>query len=166
MGKIEALAHKMSIFLDRLAQFTLMILMMLVVINIVLRVAFGSPILGTYEITGFLFAIVISLSIAYCSLLGGHIKVEFLAERFPESVQIAADVLLKIVAIVFFAIATWTLWEYGLYLKTVGEVSPSAKIAFYYFVYVIVAGFVMLCINLVVELLTFVRNVSQKQEQG
>lgn len=162
MEKTEQIVGKISKFLDRLAQFALIILMLLVVVNIVLRVAFGSPILGTYEITGFLFALVISLAIGYCSFQDGHIKVDFLAERFPLKIQIVAELILKLVALVFFAIATWTLWNYGIYLKNVGEVSPSAKISFYYFVFVIAAGFAIFCIDLLIKLIISIKDVPKK----
>jgi len=50
MGKIEHQANRISKLLDGLAQFTLVVLVLLVVVNVVLRVALGSPILGTYEL--------------------------------------------------------------------------------------------------------------------
>jgi TRAP-type C4-dicarboxylate transport system permease small subunit len=166
MEKTVHIVGKISKLLDRFAQFALIILMLLVVVNIVLRVVFGSPILGTYEITGFLFAIVISLAIGYCSFQDGHIKVEFLAERFPLKMQIVVEIILKLVALVFFAITTWTLWNYGIYLKNVGEVSPSAKIHFYYFVFIIAVGFAIFCIDLLIKLVVFIKDVPQKWSKG
>jgi TRAP-type C4-dicarboxylate transport system permease small subunit len=166
MEKTVHIVGKISKLLDRFAQFALIILMLLVVVNIVLRVVFGSPILGTYEITGFLFAIVISLAIGYCSFQDGHIKVDFLAERFPLKVQIVAEIILKLVAFGFFVIATWTLWNYGFYLKAVGEVSPSAKIHFYYFVFVIAAGFAIFCIDLLIKLIMSIKDVPKKWSKG
>ena len=130
MEKTVHIVGKISKLLDRFAQFALIILMLLVVVNIVLRVVFGSPILGTYEITGFLFAIVISLAIGYCSFQDGHIKVEFLAERFPLKLQIVTEIILKIAALVFFAIATWAIWNYGIYLKMLVRFLLQQKFTF------------------------------------
>lgn len=162
MGKSEYIINRINRLLDRVAQFTLIIVMMLVVINIVLRAFFGKPILGTYELVGFLFAVVVSLSIAYCAFQNGHIAVDFLAERFPIKIQIVSDIILKAIALVFFAIATWTLVNYGISLFNSGEVSPSAKIPFYYFVFIIAVGFAMLCVELFIQFKNRIKDLPRK----
>ena len=81
MQKITELIKKASKLMDTIAGWGIVAIMALVVINVLLRVIFNSPILGVYEYVGYTTAGVIAFSIAYCALQNAHIAIEFIFEK-------------------------------------------------------------------------------------
>ncbi|NLG89399.1 MAG: TRAP transporter small permease subunit, partial [Clostridiaceae bacterium] len=87
MQKIAELVKKASNLMDVIAGWGIAAIMALVVVNVLLRVFFNSPILGVYEYVGYLTAGVIAFSIAYCALQNAHIAIEFIFEKIPFKIR-------------------------------------------------------------------------------
>ena len=81
MVYFEKLVHLLSRWCNRIAQIALVAMMLLLGGNIILRFM-GTPILGVYDWTGLIGTILIALSLAYCGILRGHIRVEFIVMFF------------------------------------------------------------------------------------
>lgn len=61
--------------------------MLLIVANIFLRTVLNHPILGTYELVGFLTAVGVALALAHCAFKDGQIAVSLIMERFSNKCQ-------------------------------------------------------------------------------
>lgn len=149
----------LSQWLDRIAGFCLAGIMVLVVSNIILRVIFNSPILGTIDYVGFLAAMAIGLALAYCAVQNAHIAVDFVVERFPHKLQAVVDSLINTIALGFWGLVSWQIWKYAQSLAASGVVSPTTQTPFHPFVYLVSLGLFTLCLVLLVRLIDSVKRM-------
>lgn len=98
--------------------------------DVILR-AFRRPILGTYEIVGFLGAVVVAFALAETTLQRGHVAVEFLVTKLPLKVQGVIYFITHLLGIGLFLLIAYECWSYGNDLKTSGEVSLTLKLPFF-----------------------------------
>ncbi len=145
--------ERTSRFLNGIAAISLIILMFLTCADVALRaiLSFGRwllahnmlltlgnmivghvrPIVGTYELVGFLGAVVIGFSIPLTSWLRGHIYVDFFIFRFPQKTRNAFNIATRCLSIFLFLMIGWNLFKYGMDLQRTGEVSLTLQIPFY-----------------------------------
>ena len=98
-------------------------MMLLTCADVVLRL-FGSPIPGTYEMVGFLGAVIIAFALAYTSLEKGHIAVEILVDRLPrEAAGMSIEAVTSLIGASLFGLLTWQSLIYAADLRQSGEVS-------------------------------------------
>ena len=159
MKRLTGFVKRVSSILDKLAGIFIFSVMLLIVINIILRTVFNKPILGTYELVGFLTAMGVGLALANCALQNGHIAVGFIMDRFPKKIRAITDIFVNTTSLIFWAAAVWYLGRYGQAMKMKGLVSPSAEIPVYPFIYLVGFGVLGLCMVLLFRLLVSVREV-------
>ncbi len=126
----------------------LVLMMTLTCTNILLR-QFGSPIRGTFEIMGFLGAVIFALSLGYSHEKKEHLYVSIFFDKFPAKLKTAAQLFNYVLCIVFFSMLAWQLFNKAIILKNVHEVSETLRIPYYPFILVFsfgVAVFVLLFI--------------------
>lgn len=150
----------LSRVLDRISGLCMVSIMVLVVANILLRVLFKRPVLGTYEYVGFLTAALIGLALANCAVQRGHIAIGILVDRLAYKTQAVIDIFIYIVSIAFWAISAWYIAQYARSLTINGVVSPTTQIPFYPFIYLISLGLVALCLVLTVKLMESVKRAA------
>ena len=130
----------------------LVMMIFLTCANILLR-QFGVPVRGTFEIMGFLGAVIFAFSLGYSHEKKEHLYVSIIFDRFPEKVKKAARVINSIVCIFFFSLVSWQLVKKALVLKNVYEVSETLRIAYYPFILVLSFGVAILVLHFLYELL-------------
>lgn len=157
MNQLSSLVKGLSSILDKLAGLCFFSVMLLIVANILLRTVFNQPILGTYELVGFLTAIGVALALANCAFQDGHIAVSFIMEHFSKKIQSLAAVFVNIVSLIMWTAAVWALEKFGSTMKVKGLVSPSAEIPVYPFIYLVALGLLGLCLVLVFRSLVYLR---------
>lgn len=84
--------EKITSMVGFLALFLLTIMMLLTVCDVILRY-FGRPIPGAMELTEILMVSVGGLSLAWCTLKFGHIRVDIVLRALPGGVQKGIDVV-------------------------------------------------------------------------
>lgn len=161
MEPVTKLAFKLSQILDRAAGWAVVATMVLVVGNVVLRL-FGQPLGGTYEWVGFLTAVAVGLSLAYCAAQGGHIAVTLFLDRLPPKVQAVADIVTGFIVLLFLLMATWEIAAYATSMAISGEVASTTKAPIYPFVYLIAFGFLGFCLVIVGVITESLRKVARK----
>lgn len=129
----------------------LVMMIFLTCANILLR-QFGVPVRGTFEIMGFLGAVIFAFSLGYSHEKKEHLYVSIIFDRFPEKVKKAARVINSIVCIFFFSLVSWQLVKKALVLKNVSEVSETLRIAYYPFILVLSFGVAVLVLYFLYEL--------------
>jgi len=145
MNSLAGVVKRISKIMDKLAGICFFSVMLLIVTNIILRGIFHKPILGTYEVVGFLSAMGIGFALAHCALQNGHIAVDFIFSKFPKKTQAGLDLILNILVLLFWSGAAWNLFKYAQNMMAKGMVSPSAEIPIYPFIYLTGLGLVGLC---------------------
>lgn len=129
----------------------LVLMMTLTCANILLR-QFGLPVRGTFEIMGFLGAVIFALSLGYSHEKKEHLYVSIFFDRFPETIKKAARVLNSLACIGFFSLVSWQLFKKAIVLKNVREVSETLRIPYYPFILIFSFGFAVLVLLFVYEL--------------
>lgn len=155
MGWFESLLNRISRSMDAVVGWGIVVIMAFTVINILTRRLVGWSILGSSEYVSVLMAIIIGCSLAYCAMLDGHISVEVLVQKFPLAVKRLLIAVLRVISFLFFMLAAWQLIRYGNRIRVSGEVTPTAEIQFYPFIYIVAFGiFILSLVNLVLAIKT------------
>lgn len=160
MQPVTKIAFKVSKFLDGVARCAIVVTMLVVVGNVVLRL-FGSPMGGTYEWAGFLTALAIGLSLAYCGAQGGHVAITLFVDRFPPKAQAVIDIITGFIVLLFLALASWEIAAYATGMAISGEVASTTKIPIYPFIYIIALGFAGFCLVMVSVIIESIRKVAR-----
>lgn len=158
MGRITGLVTGLSRILDKIAGLCMVSVMVVVVANILLRVLFNRPILGTYEIVVFLTVLTIGLSLAHCAVQDGHIAVSFVMDRLPRRIQVAVDLIMNTAALFFWSLCAWQIGVYAQKMALSGVVSPTSQIPLYPFIYLVAFSILALSLVLLVRTMESVRN--------
>jgi TRAP-type C4-dicarboxylate transport system permease small subunit len=141
-----------SRILNWVAGFSLVGMMFLTCADIVLRF-FRRPILGTYEIVGFLGAMVAGFAIAQTTIDRGHVAVQVVVARFSPQIQKIIYLITHILSIFLFALLAWECVRYGNDFRASGEVSLTLRMPFYPVVYGIALSAIVVCLVLFVDIL-------------
>ncbi len=149
---------KLNYILNFIAAITIFAMMLLTFTDVSLRYAIRSPITATYDITGLLGLIAISLAMGYTYLEKGHISVDFLILRVNKSFQYILRVFSCFVSLVLSILVTWRSTVYGLSLLSVGETSPTVKIPYAPFAFIIALGFLSMSLLIIAD---FVKLLAQ-----
>ena len=152
MAFLDQFVRLLSKHCDRIAQFGVVAMMLLAVGNILLRMVW-KPIFGTYDIIEFIGAILVAFAIAYCAVQRGHIQVELVVARFPQQVQGIIGSITGFLSLGIFALITWQCLVLASDMRRVGEVSMSALLPFYPYIYGVGFGIALLCLVILVDLM-------------
>ncbi len=158
MGTIERTLWHLSHWLNRLSSVALAGMMFLVVLNVALRLVY-KPILGTYEIVGFLGALVISLGLAKTTINHGHVAVDLFIAFFRSRVQNAIKTLSAALGGFLFAMLSWQSWGYAMDLSKTGQLSQTLKIPYYPLVCGLSIAAALTCLVLVLETAKSVKRI-------
>jgi TRAP-type C4-dicarboxylate transport system permease small subunit len=154
----ERFINLLTKFCDRIAQAGVIAMLLLVFGNILGR-KFWKPIFGAYDYVGFIGAVIVAFSIAYCAVKKGHIQVELLVERFPQRIQGVINSIIGILSLGLFFVITWQCAVYGSDMRRAGELSMTALAPFYPYIYGIAFGCALLCLVILIDLIKSVTKV-------
>ena len=140
-----------------LACIAVIAMMLLSTADVVMRL-FGKPIPGTYELVGFLGAIVVSFALVFTSMEKGHIAVEILEEKLPQRAQLSIEAVCNLIGALLFGVIAYQAVLYALDMKQSGEVSLTLQMPPYPFIFGIAAGCALLCLLLVAD---FIKSVQR-----
>jgi TRAP-type C4-dicarboxylate transport system permease small subunit len=152
MALIERMVHLLSRFCDRIAQVAVVAMMLLVVGNILGR-KLWKPIYGTFDFVGFLGAILVAFALAYCALKKGHIEVELVMARLPERAQGIIGSITHMLSLAIFSLITWQCIVLGDDMRRSGELSMTALVPSYPYIYAVAFGCALLCVVILVDII-------------
>lgn len=138
-------------FCDRIAQVAVVVMMLLVVGNIIGR-KIWKPIYGTFDFVGFLGAILVGFALAYCALKKGHIEVELVMARLPDRVQGMVGILTHTLSLGIFILITWQCIVLGNDMRRSGELSMTALVPSYPYIYAVAFGCALLCMVILMDI--------------
>ncbi|PKM78714.1 MAG: TRAP transporter small permease [Firmicutes bacterium HGW-Firmicutes-15] len=161
MKQFAALVQSLSHALDSIAGFCIVATMAVVVLNIVLRVALGNPLLGTMDYVTLLMALTVGLGLAYCGFKNGHIAVDLIIEKLSKKTQAIIDTFTNLISLVFWAVSAWYMMGYARTMAQTNLVAPTTQIPLYPVIYLISFGLMVLCLVLVLKISDAVRKVTK-----
>jgi TRAP-type C4-dicarboxylate transport system permease small subunit len=126
----------MATFGDRVSRFSgvlnwlagacLFSMMALTCCDVVMRL-FRQPILGVYEIVGFLGTAAASLAVAYTTVQRGHVSVSLIVMQLPPRARFVVSFLTHLLSLILFAFLAFECLRYGNELKASGEMSLTLE---------------------------------------
>lgn len=152
MASFERFVVKISKWSDRVSQMAVMGMMLVSIANILVR-TFGRPIYGTFDYVSFLSVIVVALALANCAVQKGHISVELVVARLPRRIQGIIGCFTNILSLGLFAIVIWQCMIFAQRMIRTRQVTMTALLPFYPFIYLIAFGCFLLCLVILVELI-------------
>jgi TRAP-type C4-dicarboxylate transport system permease small subunit len=152
MNIFETMVIKISRAFDLLAGLILAATSFLIVVNILGRVIFNRPVIGTYEMVGFLTAAVVGLALARCAVENSHIAISFFTDKLPLRMQRYVEAAVGLPALVFLCFTAYNLFAYGSRMAASGVVSSTNQVLFYPFIYLLALGFFTLALTVLLQL--------------
>jgi len=137
-------------------------LMALTAGDVTLRYVFNRPIVGSYDLTEYMMAIVVSFGIAYCAFLKGHVRVDIVVSHFPPRVQAAIDSITGLFGVFLFSLITWQSFVYMQLLIDSGLKSAVLLIPRFPFAGLVFLGSAFLTIVMLANLLEFLAEAVRK----
>lgn len=120
---------------------------------------FRWPLPGSVEIISFSQIVAIAPAIAFTLILGRHIRVEFIIDRFPKRIRAAISSISSFLSMILFALILWQSYLYGVSLQKSGEIGSTSYLPFYPFAYLIAFCCIPVCLVFLMEVLTSLKEV-------
>lgn len=150
MASLIRSVGRFSWFFNWISGWAMVAMMFLTCSDVVLRF-FRKPILGTYEIVGFLGAIVFSFSLAQTTIERAHVSVEILVMRLIPAGQKCMFITTSLMSCALFAALAFESFRFGNDLRTAGEVSAILHIPFSPILYGIGFSAAIVCIIFLID---------------
>ncbi|MGX1307733.1 TRAP-type C4-dicarboxylate transport system permease small subunit [Amorphus suaedae] len=112
---------------------TLLVAILLTCADILWRQLVGGAFMDTADITKLCLVAAASLSIPYGFVLGSHITVDLLADRFPRGARIVLDVVVSIVSAILLGFLVWLTWQGAMLHYAYGDTTPNLQIPVIYY---------------------------------
>jgi TRAP-type C4-dicarboxylate transport system permease small subunit len=117
------------------------------------------PFPGATEVISFSQILAIAPAIAFTLILGRHIRVEFIIDRFPKRIRAAISSLSSFLSLILFILILWQSYLYGISLRKAGEIGSTSYVPFYPFAYVIALCCIPVCLVFLMEILQSLNEV-------
>lgn len=137
---LERVVYPLSKSVNNIGVSILMLMMLMMVLDIILRLLFNRPILGTYELVEFMMAVTVFFGFSYTQIEKGHISVEMFIRKAPKRVRAVIEATNYLVGMLLFIMMCWGGIQQvkNVYLK--GDVSAALLIPVWPFVIAVVIG--------------------------
>jgi TRAP-type C4-dicarboxylate transport system permease small subunit len=135
----------------------LAVMMFLTAMDVILRYIFSRPIKGTFEITAFMMAIVVSFALAYCAVKKGHITVDILVMHLPRRIQAAVGIFGHFATLVFLTLVMWQCYEYIFTIYKSNTLATTLPIPYYPFVAATAMGLSAFYLVAIRDLVSYLR---------
>ena len=158
----ERAVFPVSRFLHWIGRFVLILMVLITVVDVFLRYVFNKPIVGSYELTEFMMAILVFGSVAYTMAVKGHVCVDLVISRFSERTQALLECITSLLAFVLFGIATWRNVIHAGTAMNRNDVSAELFIPISPFILFVAIGIAVLTLVLFVQFIQSLSRVVKK----
>jgi TRAP-type C4-dicarboxylate transport system permease small subunit len=159
---LEKSIYPVSSFLHHVGQWVAVLMVLLTVTDVCLRYVFNLPILGSYEITQFMMAILVFASLGYTMVVKDHVSVDLVTTKLPKRVQALLECITCFLAFVIFALAAWRNVIHAVTTWKRNDVSTELFIPVSPFVLFVALGLAILSLVLLVQCVKALAQVLKK----
>ncbi|MGQ9647888.1 MAG: TRAP transporter small permease [Thermodesulfobacteriota bacterium] len=111
------------------------------------------PLPGATEVISFSQVIAIAPAIAFTLILGRHIRVEFIIDRFPKRMRAVIMSISSFMSLILFVLILWQSYLYGQSLQKAGEIGSTSHLPFFPFAYLIAFCCIPVCLVFLMEVI-------------
>jgi len=149
---------RISAALAYVGAFSLFAIMCLTTADVIGRYLFNAPITGVFELTEFMVLILIFSFLAYTQSGRGHVSVDLLVSLFPKKARRTIALINHSLCLILMGLITYMGFERALELVEFREPSPNLGVPIYPFVFFLVLGCLVMCIEYIRDLLKLFGN--------
>jgi TRAP-type C4-dicarboxylate transport system permease small subunit len=163
LNRVDWFTRGISRRLEWVGVIGILVMFLVNFIDVVGAKLFLWPLPGAPEVIGFSQILAIAPAIAFTLILGRHIRVEFILDRFPKRFRAAISSLSSFLSLILFVLILWQSYLYGMSLRKAGEMGSTSYVPFYPFAYVIALCCIPVCLAFLVE---FVKSLAEAFNHG
>jgi len=153
LNRLDKFTTSFSRSLEWVGVIGLLLMFLVNFIDVVGAKLFVWPLPGSVEIISFSQIMAIAPAIAFTLILGRHIRVEFIIDRFPKRIRAAISSISSFFSLVLFVLILWQSYLYGESLQKAGEIGSTSHLPFYPFAYLIALCSIPICLVFLKEVL-------------
>jgi TRAP-type C4-dicarboxylate transport system permease small subunit len=153
LNQLDKFTTSFSRSLEWVGVIGLLLMFLVNFIDVVGAKLFVWPLPGSVEIISFSQIMAIAPAIAFTLILGRHIRVEFIIDRFPKRIRAAISSISSFFSLVLFVLIFWQSYLYGESLQKAGEIGSTSHLPFYPFAYLIALCSIPVCLVFLKEVL-------------
>jgi TRAP-type C4-dicarboxylate transport system permease small subunit len=155
MKKFTDIVHLMSKWGMALGAAFLVCNLVLIVANVIVR-AFGGVIAGTYELAEMLVIVTIAFALGYTAIHKGHIVVDFLVRRFPNTLRNRLILINSLLSLLAWGIIGWASYRV-MVERWLNERTEMLEVLVLPFRIIWVTGIVIFCLVFITDFLNSLR---------
>ena len=133
------------------------------VTDIICSKLFRRPLLGSVDIIGLLGLIVSAFALAQTEIHKQHVRIDFIIVGLKQRIQGIIGIISSVFALGLIGILIWQSIDYGVSLQESHLGSPTLRIPFFPFSYLIALGCIPLFLILIFELIEFIGKVRKNE---
>jgi TRAP-type C4-dicarboxylate transport system permease small subunit len=156
---LERMLALVSLRASNIGVSVLLIMGLLVVVDVILRRTFNSPLSFSLEIIEIMLVVVVFFCVAYTGAQRGHVSIDVIVSRFPPKAQAIVSVFIYFLSFGLFGIICWGSIIYGLHIQDIGQGTGILGVPYYPFVFVVAFGSLLLALVILSQLLNSIINL-------
>ena len=149
--------QSLSTYLAYTGALSLFAMMCLTIMDVAGRSIFNKPVLGAYELTEFMILILIFSFLGYTQTKKSHISVDLLM-FIPEKFKIFIEIFNHLACLAIMILIVWMGFEKAFEMMGTRESSPNLTVPSYPFVFFLVLGCAVLCLEYIKDIIFFLRS--------
>ncbi|NWG01650.1 MAG: TRAP transporter small permease subunit [Syntrophaceae bacterium] len=153
LNLLDQFTRSLSRSLEWVGVIGILLMFLVNFIDVVGSKLFLWPFPGSVEIISFSQIIAIAPAIAITLILGRHIRVEFIIDRFPKRIRATISSFSSFLSLILFVLILWQSYLYGMSLQKSGEIGSTSYLPFYPFAYLIALCSIPVCLAFLIEVL-------------
>jgi TRAP-type C4-dicarboxylate transport system permease small subunit len=159
LSQIDKFTRGFSRSLEWVGVIGILLMFLVNLVDVVGAKLFKWPLPGSVEMISFSQIVAIAPAVAFTLILGRHIRVEFIIDRFPRRIRAAISSISSFLSLVLFGLVLWQSYLYGISLQRAGEIGSTSHLPFYPFAYVIAFCCIPVCLVFLIEVLKSLNEV-------
>jgi len=153
LNQLDKFTRGFSRSLESIGVIGLLLMFLSNFVDVVGAKLFLWPLPGVTEVISFSQIVAIAPAIALTLILGRHIRVEFIIDRFPKRIRAAITSISSFLSLILFVLIVWQSYVYGHSLQKAGEIGSTSHLPFYPFAYLIAFCCIPVCLVFLMEVL-------------
>jgi TRAP-type C4-dicarboxylate transport system permease small subunit len=159
LNRTDKFTRSSSYYLEWAGVIGILLMFLVNLVDVIGAKLFLWPIPGATEVIGFSQILAIAPAIAFTLILGRHIRVEFIIDRFPKRIRAAISSISSFLSLILFALILWQSYLYGISLQKSGEIGSTSHLPFYPFAYLIALCSIPVCLVFLIEVIKSLNEV-------
>jgi TRAP-type C4-dicarboxylate transport system permease small subunit len=163
-SKFEQGIHKASITFNYIALLFLFLMMLLVAVDVLGRYIFNSPFTGSFDSIEMMMVVVVFCSLAYCTLVEGHVRVDIILGRLSQRPKSILSIITFIPSVFIVALITWRLGVrvWSILQDLPGPTTLTLQIPHWPLIILATIGCFLFCLELILYLFRSVRQARNR----